>query len=94
MSGRLIALGTHPGVHLVGVGETWIHLFTKYVMMVTGPKATSTCWDGQICAGLKVGTDSAVHGAQNIWDTKLTTKDWVFLLVYAKTLSTISIRLE
>ena len=62
--------------------------------MFTEPEATSACQDGQLCAGPKAGIDGAVHEVQAIWGIKLTTKDWGFILVYAKKLSTISIKSE
>ena len=51
---------------------------------VTGTVSTSACQYDQMCAQLKSGIDGAVHGVQDIWDTKLTTEDWVFTLVDAK----------
>ena len=84
MSGRLIALDKEPGFHPVRLGETWRRLFSKTVRRIPGPADTSACQDDQMCAGLKSGIDSAVHGVQAIWDTKLTAEDWGFPLVYAK----------
>ena len=49
-----------------------------------GPKANNTCQDDQICVVLKAVIDGAVHGAKYIWDAKLSTKGWYFLLVDAK----------
>ena len=40
------------GVIPVVVRETLRRLFGKYFLKVTGTKATSTCQDDQICAGL------------------------------------------
>ena len=39
--------------------------------------------EDHLCAGLKAVIDSVVHGVQSIWDEKLTTEDWGFLLVDA-----------
>ena len=55
--------------------------FAKCVLRFMGPKATSACHDGHICAGVKAGTEDAVHGVQYIWDDNLSTENWVFLLV-------------
>ena len=41
------------------------------------------CQDDQMCAGLKAGIDGAIYGVQDLWDKKLTTEDWGFLLVDA-----------
>ena len=68
MSGRIIALGKQPSVHLVGVGETCRHRFSNIVINVKLPEATMECQDDQLHAGLKVRIDGAVHGVQAIWD--------------------------
>ena len=44
-----------------------------------------SCQDDQMCAGLKAGIDSAIHGVQDLWDENLITENWVFLLVDADT---------
>ena len=94
MSYRLIALDKQNGMRPVGVRETWGRLFTKILIKVTGPEATMACKDNQLCAGPKVGIDGAVHEVQAIWDEKLTTEDWGFLIVDAKTRSTVSTESE
>ena len=58
MSGRLIALGKQLGVCLVGVGETWRHLFANIVIRVTVSEATSMCQKEQLCDGLKAVIDN------------------------------------
>ena len=85
MSGRLIALDKKLGVCPVCVGETWRQIFAKCVIKVTWPEANHACKDGQICAGLKVGIDGAVHRVQYVWDSNSTEENWVFLLIDAKT---------
>ena len=81
MSGRLIVLYKQPGVCLFRVGETWRRLFSKCVLRATVPESTNACQDDQLYAGLKAGIDGTVHGVQEIWDTKLTSKDWGFLII-------------
>ena len=81
MSGRLIALGKQPGVWPVGIGETLRSIFAKIVLKVTGPEATMTYQDDQLCAGLKARINDTVHVVQALWDESLTTEDWGFLLL-------------
>ena len=38
MSGFMIALDKLPGIHPLGVGETWQFFFAKCVLKVTGPE--------------------------------------------------------
>ena len=82
-SGCLLALDKLPGLRLVGVGETWFHLFAKCVLKVTGYDATHTCRDDQICSVLKEGIDGTINGVQYILEDNLTEKNWVFKLVDA-----------
>ena len=84
MSGWLIAFYKQPGMRPFGFRETWIHIFAKLVLKVTGLEATMACQDDQLCAGLKERLDGAFHGIQAIWDKRSTTEDWWFLLVGAK----------
>ena len=84
MSGRPIAHDKHPGIHPVGIGETWIRLFNNCVVGVTGPEATSACHYYHLCSWLKPGIDGAVHKVQYIWGTKLFMEDWGFLLADEK----------
>ena len=79
MSGLLIALEKQPVVRLVGVGETWRHLFANIVLKVTGSEETMECQYEQLCTRIKAGIDGVVHGVQYIWDENSTTEDWRFL---------------
>ena len=42
------------------------------------------CQDYQLCSGIKVIIDFAMHGVQDLWGGNLTTENWVFLLVDTK----------
>ena len=64
------------------------------MLRVRGPESPSVCQYDHICAWIKAGIDGAVHEVQDIWDTKLSTKDWGFLLVGVKMHSTIAIKQE
>ena len=68
MSGCLIVIDKQPGIRPVGVGETWQHIFANIVLEVTGPEATMTCQDDQLCAGLKELIDGVIHGVQDLWE--------------------------
>ena len=81
MSGRLIVLDKQPGIRLFVVGETWWCLFSKIVLKVTGTEATMSCQDDQLCARLKEGIDSAIHGVQALWYKNLTTEEWAVFLI-------------
>ena len=74
MSGRLIVIDKHPGVRPVGVGETWRRLFSKIVLKVMGPESTMACQGDQLCSGLKVLIDGAIHGVQALWDENFSTE--------------------
>ena len=89
MYGHLIFLDKQPSVFLVSVGETWRRIFAKCALTITGPESNSMCQDYQICDRLKAVIDGEAHGVQSICGAKLTTEDWVFLLVDSKNLSTI-----
>ena len=41
------------------------------------------CQDDQLCARIKTGISSAMHGVQDLWDENLTKESWEFLLVDA-----------
>ena len=68
----------------MGIGEMWRHIFSKYVIKVTGSEATHTCRDDHICPGFKAGIDRELHRVQYIWESNLTEEKWIFLLVDAK----------
>ena len=73
MSVWLIVIDKNPSVRPVGVGETWKCLFSNTVLKVTGMEEIIVCQDGHLCAGLKEGIDSAIHGVQSLWEKILST---------------------
>ena len=80
MSSRQTVLDKIPGLNPVGVGETWLRLFDKCILKVTGSEATHSYKDDHLCAGLKVVIDGAVPRVQYIWGANSTEKNWGFLL--------------
>ena len=54
------------------------------MLKVTGPEATHTRKDDQICAILKAGIDGAVYRVQYIWSANSTKENWEFSLIDAK----------
>ena len=61
ISSRLIALDKQIDVRLVGVGETWQHIFANILLNFTGLVATISCQDDQLCARLKAVIEGAIH---------------------------------
>ena len=53
MSGRLIDLEKHPGIRLVGVGETWQRMMAKFLLKVAGAEAKASCGTTQLVGGLE-----------------------------------------
>ena len=49
-----------------------------------GSKGTNECQYDQICTSLKVGIGGNIHGVEAMWEAKLFTENWDFLLVYGK----------
>ena len=92
MSDLLISLDKQPGVCPVGAREMRRRLFANIFLKFTGIEVTIAFQDDHLCAGLKEVIGRAVHRVQDIWGSTFTTKHWVFLIVDAKTRSTISIK--
>ena len=57
-------LDKNPVVHLVGLGENRRRISSKILLKVTGPEANMACQDDQMCSGLKLVIDGAVHFVQ------------------------------
>ena len=53
------------------------------MLRVTVPKATNACQDEHICSGLNVVIDGVIQWVKYIWNKKLSTEYWGFLLVDA-----------
>ena len=59
--GHLISLKKLPGFWTVVVGETWLWMLDKYILVVTGAEAKEACGADQICGGLEVGIEGGIH---------------------------------
>ena len=84
MSGRMIALDKHPGIRLVGVGETWRRLMTKCLLRVAGPEAKAACGTTQLAGGVEAGIEGAIHAMRVLWEDHAQVEDWGFLLIEAR----------
>ena len=70
MACRLVALDKQPGTRPVGIGEIYRRLMAKCLLKVTGHRATQSCGNFNLCAGLKAGIEGAVHVVRESWDSQ------------------------
>jgi len=66
---------------MIAIGHVWMRLFGKCTLLVAGPDATAAAGTDQLCAGLKVGIEGAIHAANTTWQHLLDSnvEDWAFL---------------
>jgi hypothetical protein len=84
LANRLIAMDKSPGVRPVGIGDVWRRLIAKCVLVGAGHSATTSCGSDQLCAGLRAGTDGAIHGISTLYDElEASDSDSGFLLIDA-----------
>jgi hypothetical protein len=84
LANRLIAMDKFPGVRPIGIGNVWRRLIAKCVLAVAGHSATTACGSDQLCAGLRAGTDGAIHGVSTLWnELEESDSDSGFLLIDA-----------
>ncbi len=83
MAGCLVALDKCPGVHPLGVGETWQPSITKTLLLAARSKAKEACSIDQLCTGLEAGIEGGIHAMQNLWDLHWQEEEWGFLLIDA-----------
>jgi hypothetical protein len=83
-SGRLVALDKCPGVHPIGIGESFMRLSWKCVLLVAGGEAKESCGVDQLYAGLEAGIEGGIHAMRLLCKTDLAEEKWGFLLVDAR----------
>jgi hypothetical protein len=65
---RITALDKTPGVRPLGVGKSWMRLWSEdYSHTKTKVAATNACGNTQMCAGLWSGIKANLHAFQAIW---------------------------
>jgi hypothetical protein len=73
-----------PGVRPIGIGDVWRRLVAKCVITGAGHLATTSCGSDQLCAGLRAGTDSVIHGVSTLYnELEDSDSDSGFLLIDA-----------
>jgi hypothetical protein len=78
------ALANRLIVRPIGIGDVWRRLIAKCVLSVAGHSATTACGSDQLCAGLRAGTDGAIHGVSTLWnELEESDSDSGFLLIDA-----------
>ena len=69
VASHLIALDKCPGVRPIGIGETLRRVIGKAVCMATRLDAALVCGSDQLCAGLQMGIEGAIHGMNEMFST-------------------------
>ena len=64
---RTVALDKTPGVRPLGIGETWMRLWSDCSHTKTLAAATNACGNTQLCAGLRSGIEANLHAVRAIW---------------------------
>ena len=69
VASHLIALDKCPGVRPIGIGETLRRVIGKAVCMATRLDTALVCGSDQLCAGLQMGIEGAIHGMNEMFST-------------------------
>jgi hypothetical protein len=65
------------------IGESWMRLKSKCVLLVAGGGAKETCGVDQLCAGIKASIEGGIHAMCLLWQTHAAEEEWGFLLIDA-----------
>ena len=81
---REVALDKMPGVRPIGIGDVFRRLLAKCVLLETVSETSGACGSTQLCAGLPLGCEGAVHGMSALFDEHtFETEQFGFLLIDA-----------
>ena len=83
MASKLVALDKCPGVRPVGVGEALRRVIGKTVCMITRTDIEEVAGIDQLCAGMKLGIEGAIHAVNDMFNENKV-NGWGVLLVDAK----------
>lgn len=65
---RLIPLNKNPGIRPIGIGETLRRIIGKTVSWLVKPEAMEAAGPLQVAAGIKSGSEAAVHAMRELFD--------------------------
>ena len=81
----LIALDKCPGVRPIGIGETLRRIVGKAICLATCIDVTVACGSDQLCAGLSLGIEGAIHAMNSLFmDHQCSPSGWGVLMVDAR----------
>ena len=81
LANRLIALDKCPGVQPIGLGESLRRLISRVVCMASRNDVELMCGSDQLCAGVRMGIEGAIHAVGELYENSET--DWGLLLIDA-----------
>jgi hypothetical protein len=64
---RTVALNKTPGVQPLGIGKSWMRLWSDCSHTKTKVAATNVCGNTQLCAVLQSGIEANLHAIRAIW---------------------------
>ncbi len=64
---RTVFLDKSPAVRPLGIGESWMRLWSDCSHTKRKVVATNACGNTQLCAGLRSGIEANLHAVRAIW---------------------------